>query len=101
MHHSILTTMSMLRFDCTQCPRPIIAAPFSARQGSVDSLKAAITNSHPKLYSSRQRLTLPPEAGQRSGAPLADGKALQDYGLTDGSVVFCKDLGTQAGMNTQ
>lgn len=64
-------------------------------QASVDHLKTAITKSHPKLYSSRQRLTLPPQPGQRSGAALADGKALQEYGLVDGSVVFFKDLGTQ------
>lgn len=64
-------------------------------QASVDTLKATISKSHPKLYSSRQRLTLPPQPGQRSGTALVDGKPLKEYGLSDGSTVFFKDLGTQ------
>lgn len=65
-------------------------------QASVDDLKAAISKANSKYYPSRQRLTLPPEPGQRSGNPLLDGKALSEYKLTDGSMVLFKDLGTQA-----
>lgn len=62
----------------------------------MEELKAAISKANAKYYPSRQRLTLPPEPGQRSGNPLLDGKALSDYNLTGGSTVIFKDLGTQA-----
>lgn len=65
-------------------------------QASVEDLKTAISKANAKYYPSRQRLTLPPEPGQRSGNPLLDGKALTDYNLTAGSTVIFKDLGTQA-----
>lgn len=65
-------------------------------QASVEDLKAAISKANPKYYPSRQRLTLPPEPGQRSGNPLLDGKTLTEYNLTNGSTVVFKDLGTQA-----
>ena len=65
-------------------------------QASVEDLKAAISKANAKYYPSRQRLTLTPEPGQRSGSPLLDGKALSEYNLTDGSTVIFKDLGTQA-----
>ena len=65
-------------------------------QASVEDLKAAISKANAKYYPSRQRLTLPPGPGQRSGDPLLAGKVLSDYNLTDGSTVIFKDLGTQA-----
>ena len=43
----------------------------------------------------RQRLTLPPEAGARSGRALEHGKTLASYGLEEGAVIQCKDLGLQ------
>ena len=64
-------------------------------QASVKDLKAAISQANAKYYPSRQRLTLPPEPGQRSGNPLLDGRVLSDYNLTQGSTVIFKDLGTQ------
>ncbi|KAL3156940.1 hypothetical protein ABBQ38_001199 [Trebouxia sp. C0009 RCD-2024] len=71
-----------------------------ADQASVEDLKAAISKANPKYYPSRQRLTLPPEPGQRSGNPLLDGKTLTEYNLTNGSTVVFKDLGTQVGWTT-
>lgn len=65
-------------------------------QATVDDLKIAISKAISKYYPSRQRLTLPPQAGQKSGSPLVDGKALSEYSLSDGSTIVFKDLGTQA-----
>lgn len=67
---------------------------------TVDDLKARFAELKPRFYPSRQRFTLPPVAGARSGAALADGKRLSDYGLEDGSVVLFKDLGIQIGYST-
>lgn len=52
----------------------------------------------PKYYPARQRLTLPPKEGQKSGEVLKDGSKLSECGLTNGSVVQFKDLGTQVGV---
>ena len=69
-------------------------------QASVDDLKAAISKANAKYYPSRQRLTLPSEAGQKSGTPLLDGTSLTQYKLTTGSTVVFKDLGTQASTDS-
>lgn len=66
-------------------------------QATVDELKARFAELKPKYPPSRQRFTLPPREGARSGEALAHGKRLSDYGLTDGSVLFFKDLGPQVG----
>ncbi len=65
-------------------------------QATVDDLKQAISQANPKYYPSRQRLTLPPQTGQKSGSPLVDGKLLSEYSLSGDSKVVFKDLGTQA-----
>lgn len=67
---------------------------------TVDELKARFAELKPKYPPSRQRFTLPPREGARSGEALAHGKRLSDYGLTDGSVLFFKDLGPQIGYAT-
>ncbi|DBA92225.1 hypothetical protein WJX77_000065 [Trebouxia sp. C0004] len=71
-----------------------------AEKATVDDLKHAISQSNPKYYPSRQRLTLPPQIGQKSGSPLVDGKLLSEYSLCGGSKVVFKDLGTQVGWTT-
>lgn len=48
-----------------------------------------------KYYPARQRLTLPAKEGQKSGEVLKDSSRLSEYGLSNGSVVLFKDLGTQ------
>eukprot|EP00775_Hariotina_reticulata_P013395 gene13395-13523_t len=53
-----------------------------------------------KYYPSRQRLTLPPKEGQKSGEALKDGSKLSDYNLTNGSVIEFKDLGPQINYST-
>lgn len=53
-----------------------------------------------KYHPHRQRLTLPPAPGQRSGKALALGKPLSFYDLKDGSIVQYKDLGLQVGYQT-
>ena len=65
-------------------------------QATVDDLKDAVGRAISKYYPARQRLTLPPQPGQKSGSPLLDGKLLSEYGLSEGSTVVFKDLGTQA-----
>lgn len=87
------------RISGVVCQSPYAAAPISNTallQASVEDLKAAISKANTKYYPSRQRLTLLPEPGQRSGNPLLDGKLLTEYNLTNGSTVVFKDLGTQA-----
>lgn len=64
----------------------------------MEDLKARFAELKPRYYTARQRFTLPPREGSRSGEALADGKRLvADYGLADGSVLFFKDLGPQVG----
>lgn len=48
-----------------------------------------------KYYPARQRMTLPAKEGQKSGEVLKDSAKLSEYGLSSGSVVLFKDLGTQ------
>ncbi|DBA68491.1 hypothetical protein WJX79_009354 [Trebouxia sp. C0005] len=71
-----------------------------AEKATVNDLKQAISQANPKYYPSRQRLTLPPQTGQKSGSPLVDGKLLSEYSLSEGSKVVFKDLGTQVGWTT-
>lgn len=66
-------------------------------QATVDDLKAAFATAKPKYYVSRQRFTRQPTADASRGEPLtAGGKPLSDYGVTDGTTLLFKDLGTQA-----
>lgn len=58
-------------------------------------LKKKIHALKPKFYPSRQRLTLPPKAGAKSGEALRDSATIESLGLKDGAVVHFKDLGTQ------
>lgn len=48
-----------------------------------------------RVQPARQRLTLPPKEGQKSGDALKDTDKLSVYGLTNGSVLQFKDLGPQ------
>lgn len=64
-------------------------------QDTVTDLKKKFHAKQAKYYPARQRLTLPAAEGQKSGEVLKDGAKLSDYGLTNGSVVQFKDLGTQ------
>jgi len=67
----------------------------SPMQSTVAQLKKKIHALKPKLYPARQRLTLQPAAGAKSGEVLKDNATLESVGLKDGSVVLFKDLGTQ------
>lgn len=87
-------------------PQPAVQAAARSRllpgrsarpQATVDELKARFAELKPKYPPSRQRFTLPPREGARSGEALANGKRLSDYGLADGSVLYFKDLGPQVG----
>ena len=71
-------------------------------QATVDDLKARFAELKPRYYPSRQRFTLPPREGQRSGDVLSGGgkRLAADYGLEDGSVLYFKDLGPQVGYAT-
>lgn len=64
-------------------------------QASVDDLKAEFAKVKPKYNESRQRFTTPPTDEAPRGTPLAAGKPLSEFGITDGSTIFFKDLGPQ------
>jgi hypothetical protein len=64
-------------------------------QDTVGELKKKYHAKAPKYYPARQRLTLPAKEGQKSGDVLQDRDQLSKYGLSNGSVVLFKDLGTQ------
>jgi hypothetical protein len=66
-----------------------------ALQDTVTELKKKYHAVAKKYYPERQRLTLPAKPGQKSGDVLKDDSTLSSYGLTNGSVVQFKDLGTQ------
>jgi hypothetical protein len=61
----------------------------------VAELKKKIHALKPALYPARQRLTLPAKPGAKSGELLKDSATIASAGLSDGSVVVFKDLGTQ------
>lgn len=67
----------------------------SLLQDTVAELKKRFHAVSNKYYPARQRYTLPLKEGQKSGEALKDSAKLSDYGLTDGSVLHFKDLGTQ------
>jgi len=69
-------------------------------QASVDDLKAEFAKVKPKYNESRQRFTTPPTDEAPRGTPLAAGKPLSEFGITDGSTIFFKDLGPQIGYAT-
>lgn len=69
-------------------------------EDTVTELKKRYHAVAPKYYPARQRLTLPPKEGQKSGDALKDDAKLSDYGLTDGSIVHFKDLGIQIDYST-
>jgi hypothetical protein len=68
---------------------------FNYKQDTVAALKKKIHAAKPKLSPARQRLTLPPPPGAKSGEVLKDASTLAAAGLKDGSVVLFKDLGMQ------
>ncbi|KAK9815164.1 hypothetical protein WJX73_009328 [Symbiochloris irregularis] len=68
--------------------------------GTVEDLSKAIYRAKPKLYPSRQRLTLPAEAGSKKPRVLEAGKKLSDYDINANSQVAFKDLGPQIGYKT-
>jgi hypothetical protein len=68
---------------------------FYGVQDTVTALKKTYHAKNKKYYPARQRLTLPPKEGQKSGEALRDDYKLSSYGLRNGSVVQFKDLGTQ------
>ena len=78
-----------------RCRSPTTPSLPSPPQASVEDLKQRFAELKPRFYPSRQRFTLPPREGARSGEALADGKRLSDYGLGDGAVLYFKDLGPQ------
>jgi hypothetical protein len=67
-------------------------------QDTVGQLKKKYHSMNKKYYPARQRLTLPAKEGQKSGEVLKDSSKLSEYGLSTGSVVLFKDLGTQVRM---
>lgn len=69
-------------------------------EDTVTALKKTYHAKNKKYYPARQRLTLPPKEGQKSGEALRDDYKLSSYGLRNGSVVQFKDLGTQIGYST-
>lgn len=69
-------------------------------QATVTDLARAFARVKPKYYPSRQRWTLAPKEGQRSGEALAPGRPLSEYGVADGTSLVFKDLGPQVGYAT-
>ncbi len=66
----------------------------------MDDLKRAFAELKPKYYPSRQRWTLQPREGQRTGDALAGSKKLSEFGVADGTALVFKDLGPQVGYST-
>lgn len=67
---------------------------FMTLQDTVTALKKQFCAAK-KVQPARQRLTLPPKEGQKSGDALKDSDKLSACGLSNGSVVQFKDLGPQ------
>jgi hypothetical protein len=74
---------------------PDAGCPCINPQDTVAALKKKIHAAKKTYYPARQRLTLPPAPGQKSGDAPKDSATLSSLGLKDGSVVYFKDLGTQ------
>lgn len=71
-------------------------------QATVTELQEAIyeaKNKASKYQTNRQRLTLPPGPGEKSGKALEAGKPLVSYGLLNGSKIQYKDLGLQVWLH--
>jgi hypothetical protein len=64
-------------------------------QSTLVELKKEFYRKKKQYYPARQRYTLPPKEGQKSGTALKDGDKLGEAGLTNGSVLYFKDLGPQ------
>lgn len=64
-------------------------------QYTVVELKKRFYAQKKQYYPARQRYTLPPKEGQKSGAALKDDAKLSEFGITNGSVLYFKDLGPQ------
>ncbi|WIA37350.1 hypothetical protein OEZ86_014279 [Tetradesmus obliquus] len=69
-------------------------------EDTVGQLKKEFHAVNKKYYPARQRMTLPAKEGQKSGEVLKDSAKLSEYGLSSGSVVLFKDLGTQIDYST-
>ena len=65
-------------------------------QDTVIDLKKRFHSANRKYYPERQWYNLIPKAGESRGQALEDDKTLGSYGLSDGSSIVFKDLGTQA-----
>ncbi|THU89772.1 hypothetical protein K435DRAFT_760778 [Dendrothele bispora CBS 962.96] len=91
--------MSTLTISATRVP-PFarksfpLTIPFSPDE-TVEDIKKTIAAKIPKLYTSRQRLTLKSEK-----KPLADETKLKDAGIGSGAELELKDLGPQIGWKT-
>ena len=65
-------------------------------QAAVEDLQRAVHKKKSKLYPARQRFSLPLPPNQKlKPTALTAGSLLEDYGITDGSVIVLKDLGPQ------
>ena len=67
-------------------------------QATVEDLQNAVYDQMERkgrYHPTRQRLTLPPVGGARSGKALERGKALDFYGIYNQQVIVYKDLGLQ------
>ena len=58
-----------------------------AQDATVDDLKQAMHKHTPKLYTSRQRFTLPPDGSAAKPVVLEAGKPLSDYDLKVGHIM--------------
>ena len=83
------------------CTAPLRPSPelFLVFQATVEDLQQALFRGKPKLYPSRQRLTLPAEEGQKKPRVLEPGKKLSDYAITATTRVTFKDLGPQVRLS--
>ncbi|KAH7911367.1 3-oxo-5-alpha-steroid 4-dehydrogenase-domain-containing protein [Hygrophoropsis aurantiaca] len=65
------------------------------QDATIADVKAALTAKYPKLYTSRQKITL-----KDSKNAIADETTLADAGVTDGGLLSVKDLGPQVSWRT-
>jgi very-long-chain enoyl-CoA reductase len=61
----------------------------------VADLKKKFHAKNKKYYPARQRFTLPPKEGQKSGEAVKDTATLESYNLASSPVLYFKDLGPQ------
>lgn len=68
---------------------------------TISDVKKRVHSASRKLYPARQRLTLPPKDGERSGLVLEDSRPVSSYEqLKVNGDVILKDLGPQVGYRT-